>query len=73
MLRACASAVAEQPARNHQVAGEQRRAAFADQALADDERLDAAALQVERRVTAGGAAADDRHIGRQISACRGLC
>ena len=57
--------VAEQPAGNHQVAGEQRGAAFADEALADDERLDAALMQAERGVTAGGAAANDRHIGRQ--------
>ena len=35
--------VAEQPARDDQVAGEQRRAAFADQPLADDQRFDAAA------------------------------
>ena len=58
-------AVSEQPAGDDQVAGEQGRAAFADETLADDERFDAALLQAERGVTAGRTAANNSHIGRQ--------
>ena len=54
--------VAQRSAGNHQVSGEQGCAAFPDEALADDERLDAVAVQVERRVAPGGAAADDRNV-----------
>ena len=56
--------VAERPAGDHQIAGKQRRPALADQPLADDQGLDAAALQVERGIAAGGASADNRDIGR---------
>ena len=57
--------VAEAAAGDHQVAGEQRRAALADQPFADDQRFDALLLQVERRVTTGGPAANDCDIGLQ--------
>ena len=57
--------VAERAARQHQVAGEDRGAALADQSLADDDGLDARAMQVERRIAAGRPAPDDRHIGIQ--------
>src|SRR6185312_3752285 len=49
--------VAERPAGNHQVAGEQRGPALADKAFANDERLDAALAQIKGCVTAGGTAA----------------
>ena len=62
--------IAEQAAGDDQVAGEQRRTAFADQSLADDQGLDAAALQVERRVTTRGATAHNHDIGGDRLHCK---
>ena len=62
--------VAEQAAGDDQVAGEQRRTALADQPLADDQGLDAAALQVERRVTTRGATAHNHDIGGDRLHCK---
>ncbi len=58
-------AVAEPAARDHQVAGEHRCAALADQALADDDAPDALALQVERGIAAGRATSNHHDIRRQ--------
>jgi hypothetical protein len=57
-------AVAKGPARDHQIAREQRRSALADQPLADDQGLDAPLSQVERGITAGRTSADHCNIGR---------
>src|SRR6185312_3060898 len=54
--------VAEQLARDHQISSEQRRAAFADQALAYDERGDALLVQTEGGIAARRSAADNRDV-----------
>ena len=57
--------VAEHAARQHEVAGKDRGAALADEALADDERLDAVPVQIERGIAAGCTSTDDHDFRGQ--------
>jgi len=54
--------ITEQPARQNEIAGKQRRTAFAHQALAYDNGLDALAMQVERGITAGRTASHNDNL-----------
>src|SRR6185437_2758135 len=51
----------------NKIAGKQRRAAFADKPLADDDSLDAFAVQVERGVATSRAAAYDDNLRSEES------
>jgi hypothetical protein len=68
-------AVAEAAAGQDEIAGEDRRAAFAHQALADDRRPDPAPVEFERRVAPRRTAAHHHHVRRvdSHSASRHLC
>lgn len=59
--------VAQQSARHHQIAGEDRRAALADKAFAQNQRLDAAPTQLERGEGSGRATADHDRFGNQLT------